>query len=89
MSERKTKVQVFSGGPLVDGFEISVDVASEKWSDYKLSDGSEIRLKQVILEIVRPIDMYDADGNPIYVVRAQPVVSVIEVPDHLKKRAAE
>lgn len=89
MSERKTKVQVFSGGPLVDGYEISVDATSEKWSNYKLSDGAEIRLKQVILEVVRPIGMYDADGNPIYVVKAQPIVSVIEAPDHLKKGSAE
>ncbi len=85
MAERKTKVQVVPGGPLVDGVEVPVEESSEKWSEYKLADGTIIRLKQVLMEIVRTAG-YDAEGNPTYVVKAQPVLSVVDVPDRLKQK---
>ena len=85
MAERKTKVQVVPGGPLVDGVEVPVEESSEKWSEYKLADGTTIRLKQVLMEIIRT-EGYDPDGNPLYVVKAQPVLSVVDVPDRLKRR---
>jgi hypothetical protein len=85
MAERKTKVQVVPGGPLVNGMEVPVEESTERWSEYKLEDGSIIRLKQVLLEIIRT-EGYDPEGNPMYVVRAQPVLSVVEVPDRLKRR---
>lgn len=86
MAERRTKVQVVPGGPFIDGVEVSVDESSEKWSEYKLEDGSVVRLKQVVLQIIRPDGQYDPEGNPLYTVKAQPVLSVVHVPDRLKKR---
>ena len=86
MAERKTKVQVVPGGPLVNGMEVPVEESTERWSEYKLEDGSVIRLKQVLMEIIRT-EGYDPEGNPMYVVKAQPIVSVVEVPDRLKRKA--
>jgi hypothetical protein len=87
MAERKTKAQILPGGPFLDAVEVPVSEELEKWSEYKLEDGTTLRLKQVVLEIVRFIDQYDPEGNPMYSVRAQPVISVVNIPDRLKKKS--
>lgn len=86
MAERKLKVQLVPGGPSLDAVEISVDDSSEKWSEYKLSDGSRIRVKQVLMEVSRVDGQFDQEGNPLYVIKAQPVMAILEVPDKLKKK---
>lgn len=85
MADRKTKVQLVPGGPLVDGIEVPVDESSEKWSEYKLEDGTTIRLKQVLTEVIRT-GYYGPDNNPLYAVKAQPVLAIVEVPDSLKRK---
>ena len=86
MAERRTKVQVVPNGPIVDGVELDVDVSSERWSEYTLSDGTVLRLKQVLVSVIRAEGQYDNDGNPTYVVKASPVLSLVEVPEKLKRR---
>ena len=86
MAERKTKVQLAPGGPMVDGVEVPVDESTEKWSEYKLEDGTTLRLKQVVMEVVRATGQYDAEGNPMYAVKAQPVLSIVDIPDKLKRK---
>jgi hypothetical protein len=87
MAERKTKVQIAPGGPFVDAVEVLVDESNEKWSEYKLSDGSQFRIRQVPVEVSRLVGQYDPDGNPMYVLRAQPIVMLIEVPERLKRKS--
>jgi hypothetical protein len=87
MVERKTKMQVVPGGPFVDAVEVPVSESSEKWSEYKLDDGTTIRLKQVMVEVLRATEHYDSDGVPMYSMKAQPVVSIVDVPDRLKKKS--
>jgi hypothetical protein len=84
--ERKTKVQLVPGGPLVDGVEVPIDESSEKWSEYKLEDGTTLRIKQVLMEVVRATGQYDPEGNPMYAIKAAPILSVVHVPDNLKRR---
>jgi hypothetical protein len=88
VAERKTKIQLVPGGPMVDGVEISVEESSEKWSEYKLEDGTTIRLKQVVMEVIRTTSEYDPEGNPMYVVKAQPVLSMVDIPDKLKRKTS-
>ena len=85
VSDRKTRVQLVPGGPLVDGVEILVDESSEKWSEYKLEDGTTIRLKQVIMEVIRT-SQYDPEGNPLYTIKAQPILSILDVPENLRRK---
>jgi hypothetical protein len=86
MAERKTKVQIAPGAPFVDGVEVAVDSSSEKWSEYKLEDGTKIRIKPVIIEVIRVTDQYDPEGNPLYVTKSQPIVNILEVQDRLKRK---
>lgn len=83
---RKTKVQTTPNGAQLDGFEIPVRTANEKWSEYELEDGTVIRMKQVVFEIIRVVDTWDAEGNPMYVTKASPVLNIVSVPDSLKKK---
>jgi hypothetical protein len=85
MADRKTRVQLVPGGPMVDGVEVSVDESSEKWSEYKLEDGTTIRLKQVLMEVIRT-GQYGPDGSPLYAIKAQPVLAIVDVPDKLKRK---
>jgi len=70
----------------VDAVEVLIDDSSEKWSEYKLKDGTTIRMKQTVLEISRALNEYDPEGNPMYQIKAQPVITVIDIPEGLKRK---
>ena len=59
--------------------------SEEKWNIYQLDDGAELRMRTVVMEIWRLIDVYDAEGNPQYVVRAQGATTV-NAPENIRKR---
>lgn len=87
VAEHKRKVQIVAGGPMVDGVDVPVDESNEKWSEYTLQDGTVLRLKQVLTEVVRT-EGYDSEGNPVYVIKAQPVLSIVAVADNLKRKTS-
>ena len=60
---------------------VDFETVREEYNSYKLSDGSMIRMKTVVTNIIRP-KIYP--GEPIYVVNSQNVL-VADVPDDLKK----
>jgi hypothetical protein len=81
---RKGKVAIAPGQPLKDAELMEVTKSDEKWSTYDLDDGSQLRMRTIVAEIWRVLNEYDADGNPMYVLKAQGTLSVI-APDGLKK----
>jgi hypothetical protein len=83
--ERRMKVGV-PGGHTVEGFEVQIAKASEPWTELHLSDGTLIRVKTIVASIVRIDGQFDNDGNPVYVIKSTPAISLIEVPDHLRKK---
>jgi hypothetical protein len=80
--ERITKV--LYKGSTVEGVEMDFKTIKEEWNEYQLNDGSIIRMKLVVTNIVRVPDQYDNVGNPIYVVRSSNVLTV-SAPEKLKK----
>jgi len=87
---RRTKVQV--GNETVDGIDLDFRTLREEWNEYETEDGSRIRVKLVVSEIIRT-DRYDHQlDQPIYVVRSGNIV-VTKAPDELKeelrRRASE
>jgi hypothetical protein len=70
----------------VDGLEVRFRSNHEEWNDYTLEDGSNIRMKAVVSEIVRLDGEYDGEGNPVYLVKSTNVM-VIKAPDNLKRGA--
>jgi hypothetical protein len=80
------KVKVPYQGKQVDGLELEFKTKKEEWSEYEISDGTGIRMKLVVLNIVRLKDEYDPEGNPIYIAKSTTVISA-SPPEHLKKGA--
>ncbi len=72
-------------GQEVDATEVDFQTRKEDWNEYQLMDGSVIKMKLVVGSIFRVAGEYDAEGDPIYVVRSKNVL-MVRSPDDLKKK---
>lgn len=82
--ERKRRITV-PGLGTVDATIIGFRTAGENWNEYLADDGTVVRLKVVVTEIVRVDDQYDPDGNPVYLVKSTNVTAV-SAPDELRRQ---
>lgn len=80
---RKTKIKK-ADGSLVDATIIDVNSSQENWNQYLLSDGTVLKIKVFVTDVVRVDDEYDNEGTPVYVVKSANIVSV-NSPENLKK----
>ncbi len=72
-----------------DGQEHEADVvgfrsSGEHFNEYLLDDGSVLRIKLVVTEVLRIKDMYDQQGNPAYLAQHSQVTAV-DSPENLKR----
>lgn len=72
-------------GKEVDATEVEFQTRKEDWSEYQLMDGSVLKMKLVVGDILRIEGMYDEEGNPLYRVKSSNVV-MIKSPDALKRK---
>jgi hypothetical protein len=63
---------------------LKFDAASEPWNHYTLEDGSVLKLKVILLDVVRLEGVYN-NGMPVYQFAAQQVLSV-DSPEELKEK---
>ena len=84
MADQKTKVTL-SPGVVKTGTLVGIEESTERWSDIKLADGSLIRIRQVVVQVVRVDDEYDSQGNPLYVVQSAPIMAIASVPPDLTR----
>lgn len=63
---------------------MSFDIGSENWNVYHLNDGTTVRVKLNVLEILRLDGEFLDDGTPNYIIKTRNDV-VINAPDHLRK----
>jgi hypothetical protein len=82
--ERKKRVSLAPGQPAVDVTEVGFRSTGEYWNEYLADDGSVIRMKLVVAELLRVDGEYDEQGNPAYVIRSQQVLNV-SAPDELRR----
>ena len=59
------------------GTVVNVISSNEPWTEYELENGTKIRTKQTLINVVKLDDEKSPNGDPIYVVTAQPVVSIL------------
>jgi len=72
----RTRRKVLLGNEEVDALEMPFQNVAEHWNEYLLQDGSVLRLKSVVTDILKLEGRYDGDGNPHYLVKSAQVVSV-------------
>jgi hypothetical protein len=77
------RVELTVGDKTIGGTLVDFETVREEYNSYRLSDGSMIRMKTVVTNIIRT-DEFTPNGEPIYVVNSQNVL-VADVPDDLKK----
>jgi hypothetical protein len=58
------------------GILVKITQSHEPWSEYSLEDGTKLRMKQTILNVVK-MDDTDDSGEPVYSVQSQQTLSVI------------
>jgi hypothetical protein len=73
-------------GKEIEVTEVPATESREGFNEYKLEDGSEIRVKNVAISILRIDGEYNPDGTPLYVVGTGTVVSVAKAPADLCKK---
>jgi len=84
MGNNKANIQLPDGSMRMCT-EIDVMEAVEKWNDIQLADGTFLRLKSAITRVLRVDDVYDPEGNPMYVVQSAQLL-VVKAPDALKRK---
>ncbi len=73
-------------GKLVDGTVVRVRESIERFSDIELDDGSTLRIKPVVTEVVRVNEQWDEEGNPLYVIKSTNILFVVESTAELKQK---
>lgn len=81
-----TKRKVNLGGQEFMAEEVEFEAESEKWNTYILHDGTQLKLKAVLAEVMRVEGQFTPTGDPLYTVNASIVVSS-NSPDTLRKKA--
>lgn len=82
--ERKKKIQGPAGD--IEATEVGFRTSGENWNEYLADDGSVIRIKLVVTEILRIDGQYDQDGNPAYLIKSSNVTAV-SAPDELRRQS--
>lgn len=73
-------------GRQVEATSVKFKSIREEWNEYDLEDGSTVRMKTVVSDVVCIPNEYDNDNNPVYIIKSSNIV-VVDSPDHLKKKS--
>jgi hypothetical protein len=66
--------------------DVDVLEAKEVWSDYRLADGTVLRIKPVMITISRIEGERTIEGDPVYNMKST-LVTDVRAPQELKKSA--
>lgn len=68
-----------------DAIILPFQTGVEHWNEYLVDDGSVIRIKLVVTEVLKLDGQYDPiTGDPIYIAKSQNIINVSS-PENLKK----
>ena len=63
-------------GQEISGTELDFEIIKEAWNEYRCEDGSIIRLRTVVTQILRTEHKNPQTGEPVYVVKSANVIDV-------------
>ena len=73
-------------GRKVQGEVVEFEAVPENWTPYRLSDGTILKMRLSLLEVVRLLDEFQPQsGDPVYLFTAQTIVSA-DSPETLKQK---
>ncbi|MDD5467694.1 MAG: hypothetical protein PHS96_07790 [Anaerolineales bacterium] len=80
---RKIRDLTFPNGETHKVEELDFEVVSEPWTEYKLSDGTSLKMKIVALKAFRVLypdgkPAYNAEGDPFVIMRHNVQISASE-----------
>lgn len=61
---------------LQDTTDVEVLSAKEAWSEYRLADGTVLRVKPIMIDVSRVAEAQTGDGDPVYNMRSTLVTDV-------------
>jgi len=70
---------------LKDAVEVDFSEEKEFWNEYKLEDGTTLKVK-LVLRGVKRLTRYEPDGTPVYVINSMNVVRAVNVPPEIKAK---
>jgi len=73
-------------GKKVEGTEVAFETIHEEWSIYRLADGTTLKFKTVVANILRLDGEYNDAGDPVYTINSRNLVTCTEIPEHLRKQ---
>ena len=73
---------------MAEAQDIDFEEEKERWSVYKLKDGTTLKVKLIVTGIKR-LQKHNVDGTPIYVVNSQTVVRTLDIPKELMAKQKE
>jgi hypothetical protein len=56
--------------------EIEILETNERWSEYRLADGTTLRLRPVMISVFRADGQYTPDGEPVYNMKSTLITDV-------------
>ena len=65
---------------------VEISKSTEVWSEYELADGSVLRVKPIIIEVIKSRTQFTSDGEPLYGMKGG-LVPNMRVPAKLKKKS--
>lgn len=68
-----------------DAVIVDFEADKESFSTYILHDGTSLKIKAVLTEVLRIEGVYQPNGDPVYGIQAQQVLSV-NAPESLRRK---
>lgn len=73
---------------LAEAEDLDFEDQTEVWNEYKLEDGSTLKVK-LVLQGVKRLDKCNPDGNPVYMIQSKNIVRVVDIPEKLKRKPSK
>jgi hypothetical protein len=70
---------------LKNAVEVDFSDEQEFWNEYKLKDGTTLKVK-LVLRGVKRLARYEPDGTPVYVINSMNVVRALNVSPEIKAK---
>lgn len=87
MAEHKKTVE-YPPGTQVEGTDVAITESIERFNELKLEDGTILRMRTNVVEVIRLDEQWNENGDPVYVVKSSTTVTAVEVPQEFKKKVA-